>query len=260
MTTEAIERDFREKVCSEVHLAQEGVGRFRVFTPFLFEDGDHLCVVLKRSNGTWLLSDEGHTFMHLTYELDERALQGGTRQKIISNALSVFSVEDRNGELVLPVEHGAYGDALYSFVQALLKIADVTFLTRERVASAFIEDFRAFLSEAVPEHRRNFDWHDPEHDPDGIYPVDCKVNGMPRPVFVYALPTDDRTRDATIALLRFESWGLACRSVGVFESQETVNRKVLARFSDVADKQFSNLCGNQDRIAKYLRDAMAQSP
>ena len=41
--------------------------RYQVFTPFLFDDGDHLVIVLKRNNSHWVLSDEGHTYMHLTY-------------------------------------------------------------------------------------------------------------------------------------------------------------------------------------------------
>ena len=72
-----------------------------------------------------------------------------------------------------------------------------------------MDDFRAFMSEQVPESRRTFDWHDPKNDPDGKYLVDCRVNGMARPVFVYALPTrDDKVRDATITLLQLERWGL----------------------------------------------------
>jgi hypothetical protein len=35
-----------------------------------------------------------------------------------------------------------------------------------------------------------------------------------------------------------------------------VNRKVLARFSDVIEKQFSSLGANKDRIAAYLVEAM----
>ena len=42
MSIENIERDFHDKVCAKVRLVPEGMGRFRVFTPFLFEDGDHL--------------------------------------------------------------------------------------------------------------------------------------------------------------------------------------------------------------------------
>jgi len=258
MVADAIERDFREKICEKVRLAPEGVDRYRVLTPFLFEDGDHLAIVLKRDNAHWVLSDEGHTYMHLTYDLDERDLERGTRAKILTNALAAFSVEDRDGELVLPVPGQRYGDALYSFVQALLKISDVAFLSRERVRSTFLEDFRAFLSEHIPETRCVFDWHDPDHDPEAKYVVDCRVNGSRVPLLLYALPNDDNVRDATIALLQFERWGLQSRSVGIFEDQEEINRKVLARFSDVCGKQFSSLAANRDRIARFLEEALRE--
>ena len=138
MTIESIEMDFRRKVGESVRLASEGLNRYRVFTPFLFEDGDHLAVVLKREDNRWVLSDEGHTYMHLTYDLDEKDLQRGNRHKIISNALSVFSVDDKQGELRLLVPDEQFGNGLFSFVQALLKISDVSYLSRERVKSTFL--------------------------------------------------------------------------------------------------------------------------
>jgi hypothetical protein len=256
MTIETIERAFHEKVSTKIRLYGEGMGRYRVFTPFLFEDGDHLAIVLKHEKSNWTLSDEGHTYMHLTYDLDEKDLQRGGRQKILTSALSVFQVEDREGELVLPVPNDQFGDALFSFIQALMKIADVSFLTRERVRSTFMEDFREMIASRVPENRRFFDWNEPNRDPQAMYTVDCRINGMARPLFVFALPGDDRTRDTTITLLHFEKWGMDCRSLAIFEDQESINRKVLARFSDVCEKQFSSLTSNRDRIGRYLDDVL----
>ena len=58
MSIDTIERDFHEKVSAKVRLAAEGIERYRVFTPFLFEDGDHLAIVLKKEGPGWVLSCE----------------------------------------------------------------------------------------------------------------------------------------------------------------------------------------------------------
>lgn len=257
MTIETIERDFKEKVSAKIRLQSEGHDRYRVFTPFMFDDGDHLAVVLKRDNSSWCLSDEGHTLMHLTYEMDEKSLQQGNRHKVITNVLSTYSVSDRDGELLTTIVNEDYGNALFSYIQALMKLTDVTFLSRERVRSTFREDFIALMSEAVPENRRKFDWFDSDHDPTGNYTVDCRVNGMAKPVMIFALNGDDRTRDATISILSFEKWRIAFQTLAIFENQENVNRKVLARFSDVSGKQFSSLEANKPRISTFLHDIVA---
>ncbi len=186
MSSATIERDFKERVSEKVTLRAEGLDRYRVLTPFMFSDGDHLSVILRREANRWLLSDEGHTFMRLCYDLDEKDLQRGNRQKLVSNALTAFDVEDRDGELVLPVPDERHGDALYSFVQAVLRIADVTYLTRERVRSTFVEDFQAFLIQSDLADWLTFGWHELTQTSEGMYPVDVRVNGSETPFFVYA--------------------------------------------------------------------------
>jgi hypothetical protein len=249
---DVIQRDLKNKVCSQINLFKEGINRYRISNPFIFEDGDHLVIILKHIDNKWMLSDEGHTFMHLSYELDIRDLQKGPRRDIIENALSNFNIQNNNGELILNIKDEEFGDSLFSFVQALLKISDVTYLSRERVRSTFYIDFKELISTNIKEDRLSFGWHDPERDPQANYKVDCRINSMPNPLFIFALQNDDQVRDATITLHQFEKWALRFRTLAIFEDQEEINRRVLARFSDVADKQFSSLSGNKSRIQQYI--------
>ena len=133
MTIEMITQDFRNGVSEAVRLSQEGVDRFRVFTPFRFEDGDHLVIVLKREGNGWVLSDEAHTFMHLADDLDEGELRGDTCHPIIASALARFCIEDRDGELIRPVADERYANALFGFAQGLLTVAAIAYVARARV-------------------------------------------------------------------------------------------------------------------------------
>lgn len=253
MITTDIESEFRRKVCGEIDIELEGLNRFIVYTPFMFDDGDHFVIVLKRNESRWLLTDEGHTFMHLSYAGFD--LERGTRRSIIDQALMSFNLTNMQGELRLEVPDQQFGDALFSFVQALTKVSDTGYWTRERVQSTFLEDFQNLLREEIPPERRTFDYFDRQHDPDGIYPVDCKVNGMAKPLFVFGVNNDSKCRDATITILQFEKWGNSFQSMAIFEDQTQINSKVLARFSDVAGKLFSSL-GARDRVTSYLRDVL----
>jgi len=258
MTADAIEREFKQKVCEELRLAEEGKDRFRVFTPFRFDDGDHLGIVLKKEKNQWLLSDEGHTYMHLTYRFNESDLENGTRREIITNSLSEFQVEDRYGEFIIKIEQGEYGEALYRFAQALLRISDISYLSRERVKSTFYEDFRALIAENVPEDRYVFDWHDTQYDPEGVYEVNCHINKMANPLYIYALQNDNQVRDATISLLQFEKWGNSFYPIAIFQDAEKVSKKVLKKFSKVCEKQFPSLQENRREIVHYLRETLSR--
>lgn len=254
----SIEKEFKKKICEKVQISSEGKDRFRISTPFMFNDGDHFVSLLKKLPNGWVISDEGHTYMHLSYEIDVKDLGMGTRQKIVDSALSMFGLKDIDGELVIKVEDDSYGDALYSFIQGVQKITDVNYLSRERVRSTFMEDFKAFISVKIPQDRRFFNYYDNIHDPQGKYAVDCKINGIKRPLFIFAVPNDDKCQLATINCLQFEKWQIPFRPIAIFEEQVDIGRNVLARFSDVCEKQFSSLYSNKDRIEKYISELLIE--
>lgn len=253
MNTAELRKEFKRKVCEEIDVEPEGLQRFVVYTPFMFDDGDHFVIVLKKLAGHWVFTDEGHTFMHMSYlEID---VSSGTRKSIIDKTLLNFNVVNDAGEFRLNVPEESFGDALFSFIQALVKINDTTYWTRERIKSTFLEDFRCLLEDKIPNQRREFNYTDPNHDPDKMYSIDCKVNGMKRPLFVFGVNNDVKCSVATITMLKFEKWNYDFRGVGIFEDQTQINTKVLARFSDVAEKTFSSL-GTKDRIEKYMNEML----
>jgi hypothetical protein len=259
MNVELLMREFKARVCEQVDVKSHGENRFIVNTPFRYEDGDHFGIVLKQEGGEWILTDEASTLMHLSYEISEKDLESGSRAELIGTSLSGFGVENRGGEFVIPVSEERFGDALFNFIQAIMKVSDVSFLSRDIVRSTFLEDFREFLRRKVPVDRLKFDWYDDDNDPKHNYPVDARINGMAKPLFVYALPNDSQVKIATISLLRFKTWKVPYRSLGVFEDQASIARHDLARFTDVIDKAFSSLEGNKTEIGEYL-DNVLENP
>lgn len=251
-TTEKIEENFKSTVCREVELVPEGTNRYQVLTPFRYDDGDYFSVVLKEVDGNWILTDEGQTFMHLSYRMDLAGLDKGNRANIISTTLANFNITENHGVLTAPVSAENSGNVFYDFLQGLTKISDVSYLSREIVRSTFWEDFKALINQSVPASRVEFNYRDKKHDPDGNYPVDCRLNGMERPLFIFAINNDAKCKDVTINLHQYENWDLRFDSLAVFEHQEEISRRVLARFSDVSGKQFSSLYSNKDRIQRFL--------
>ncbi len=252
MNTKDVELDFKKKVCEEINLVPEGLSRYLVDNPFTFDDGDHYIVVLRRGTNEWELSDEGHTIMHLSYEGFDIGIRG--YKEIITNTVSAFGLDNREGELALTIPDSRFGDALFSFIQALVKISDIKYLERERIRSLFMEEFKGFLSGIVPENRRQFDYHHPQIDPSRVYPIDCRVEASTKPLFVFGITNDSKCQTATTIIYWWEKQQIPFNAMAIHENMEEINSKILARFSDVCGKQFSNLPTNKDRIVSFIAE------
>ena len=260
MVIRDIQQAFKESACGEIEAVSSGLSRYIVHVPFTFDDGDHFVILLKEEGGQWLLSDEGHTFMHLSYDFRDLEFDQGTRRSIIDGVLNNFGIEDRVGELVLPIPAGRYGDALFSFAQAITKITDVAFLNRDRVRSTFKEDFQKLVTDKSMETGIGgvqFDYTHPSQDLQRQYPVDARVNGKVTPqLLVFGISNDAQCRDATITLQQWEKWQEHFQSITVFRDQTEINRLVLARFSNVAGRQLTSLEIAKERLGAYFHQVV----
>lgn len=253
MDSESICKSFQKSVCSRIDVLHEGTDRYRIFSDFTFQDGDHLSIVLKRENDEWILSDEGHTLMHLSYHLDVNGLLQGKKGNIIEKTLSYNFISNRDGEFIHVVRNKEYGPALFQMIQGLMRISDISFLSREVKRSNFIEEVLRDI-ESIPELSGKFmrSWVSSEFDPEGKYPADGFLHTHSVPIVLFILPTDKQVLNATINLLQYASWGLKVYSIGIFEKQEDINRKDLAKYSDVSVKQYSNYPGNRENLRATL--------
>lgn len=258
MSKHDIKEAFLRSLCSPFDLIESGADRYFVDTPFIHDDGDALRILLKQKGQDWRLSDEGSTLMRLTYYIDPADLKKGNRKQIIDRVLLAHGIQRSGDELFLPIQGQNYGDALYDFAQALIHISDIEFLTRDKVKSTFREDFKHFFTSAVPRNQRRFKWHDATLDKQKKYIVDCRIETPGDPIFIFALSSDSQTKDATIALHQFDKWGMQFQSIALFENQESISRKALAQLTDICDKQFSSLEGNQAIITQKLERMMHQ--
>ena len=96
----------------------------------------------------------------------------------------------------------------------------------------------------VPPDLRIHKWNEPTFDPESRYPVGWGVKTNDSPLFFFSLQPEDRVKDATIVLHQFEKWRYGFRTIGIFRDQQHKSLKTLARFTDVAEKNFCALDGN----------------
>jgi len=111
------------RICEGIEIEPQGVDRWVVYNPFTFDDGDHFVVILRREQDNWVLSDEGHTFMHLSYGGVD--LSKGSRAKLVEQALDVHGLENANGELRMRLAEADPSDGFFSFIQGINRIVDL---------------------------------------------------------------------------------------------------------------------------------------
>lgn len=252
MDEEALISKIRKSICEDVEIYRDGEDRYTIDTSFEFEDGDSYVIILKKTGEEWYFTDEGHTLMHLSYERLDNLLYSGKRNERFLSILNQHDIEDYDGELRSYVVSDDLGSSLNNFIHGLNKIITVAYVsTQADVASMFMDDFKKFMLDAFDD-KCKFNYYDEKRDIDKKYIVDCCIEAE-KPIFVFALGTDYKCKDAIITCLKFKEWGISFVSIGVFQESEKITRKVQAQSMDTFDKQFSTLSSANEGMCDFMK-------
>jgi hypothetical protein len=131
MTPSEIVSLMRQQVTDGLQIEQEDQERIVVYTPFMYQDGDHCSFIVAHDTvrAIWYLTDEGEVLTHASYSGVN--LLASDRASRFRETVEFYGVKERRGELVLPVEETSFGDALFTFTQACLDIVQLTKLPPE---------------------------------------------------------------------------------------------------------------------------------
>lgn len=114
-----------------------------ITSPYLDRHNDFLQFYAKRSNGTFVLTDDGYTLDDL--RLSGCKLDSKKRQHLLRTTLNGFGVELDGDALTVTALPQNFALRKHNLIQAMLAVNDMFYLATPTVSSLFFEDVSAWL-------------------------------------------------------------------------------------------------------------------
>lgn len=250
-----LSKQLRRLICDGIEVIPKGVNSYQVLAPFYFDDGDGYVVYLKTDEEGIYLTDNGHTLMHLSYWLDTSQLthDEGERGNLFNGVLKAYGVVYTGGRLTmrLPREPGSIGNYFLTYIQAITKITDIDYLSRERVRRSFLDDLIRFMKDTYGKNAQE-KWSNSRLDREGTYAVDIRLDLAKVPIYVYAAWSNERALNVVVSILTHKDWKESFRSLVIHEYVDELSKPNIRKVMDASDKQVSAFYGKQDEIKEYI--------
>jgi len=118
-------------------------GVCEITTPFLDRHNDHLQIYVKKANGGFILTDDGHTITDLKLSGVEFTTE--KRKRTLQSILNGFGIRLIEDELIVEANHDNLPQKKHNLIQAILSINDLFVMASPMVASIFREDVERYL-------------------------------------------------------------------------------------------------------------------
>lgn len=251
----ALQIELCKSLCADVRTLERSDDRVAIVTPFSFPDGDALSIFAEPAAGGIRITDCGNTLMHLSYYMDVDDLGGGSRAEIFRSILADAGVKERNGALFIDTRSSAVADAVFRLSQAIMRVHDITFLTRHRVASTFYDDLAAQVSLILPSGGYQRKWLVPGHDDADKYPIDFRIDTAANrpPLFLFGVPSSVKAKLTTLILEHWLRAKIDFDSLIVFANQSKIPGDDLQRLTNVGGEMIASLAAREDMERKIRR-------
>ena len=181
-------------------------GMVRLATPFQYPNGAGIDLFLGPKSDLfeqWVLTDLGQTTGWLL-DLNLKLWTTEKRKQLVSDICQGLEVIQEGGQFQLILtDLKLLPDAMVRLAQACLRVADLAFTQRLRVASAFNEDFEEFLDLADASYEPGFSL---QGQFGKIVKVDFRVKGQRSQSLVQTLSTPSSVASHTMINEAFRSW------------------------------------------------------
>jgi Domain of unknown function DUF1829/Domain of unknown function DUF1828 len=114
-----------------------------ITTPYLDRHNDYVQIYAKKSNGGFILTDDGYTIDDL--EQSGCKLESRRRQDLLKMTLNGFGVQLHDEALEVHATPENFASRKHNLVQAMLAVNDMFYLAAPMVANLFYEDVAAWL-------------------------------------------------------------------------------------------------------------------
>jgi hypothetical protein len=116
-----------------------------ITTPYLDRHNDCIQIYAQKTDGGYLLTDDGYTITDL--EQSGCKLDSRKRQELLQLTLNGFGVQTRHQALEVHASPENFAMRKHNLVQAMLAVNDMFYLAMPMVSSIFYEDVVAWLEE-----------------------------------------------------------------------------------------------------------------
>ena len=251
MDIKILQKNISEGFHKNIFLKEKRPNLYQVFLPFYYPDGDMIEIFLEVSanNNIIIIQDMGMTLMRLSYNFD---LNSKNKKKVFNEILNNYQMEESEGSLKIIAPCDEIFSYLMQFIQVIIKISDLEFLKRETVKNLFYEYFEKFITVDLEKFNPIKEFY-PAFDTKKQYPTPYAIPIKNKEHFcIYPIASDDKCNESIITIQHYELHNFRPETLAVFENQESIGRKPLAKLSNVVGKQFSALQGNERRIEEYF--------